>query len=80
MIYVQAQGEEGSESAPVDAAGAFRMDKAPVGHVQVTAMALSFDGSARASRVNELDLAPGVESETVLEFSEGALVFGDGDP
>ena len=76
MVFVQAQGEEGSESAHVDAAGGFRIEKAPVGHLKVVATAMSLDGSSRSSRANEIDLPPGGEAETVLEFSDDVVVSG----
>jgi len=76
LVFVQAHGEQGSESARVDAAGAFRMEKVPAGHVRVQATAVSLGGSAQSSRVNEIDLAPGSESEVVLEFSDDIVVSG----
>jgi hypothetical protein len=76
MAFVEARGENGSESAPVDATGAFRMEKAPVGRVRVSATAFSMEGSSLASRVNTLDIAAGSEVETVVEFAEGFVVSG----
>jgi hypothetical protein len=47
-------------------------------------MAYSMDGSARTSRSTTLELAPGSDNETVVEFVEGVVVTGvvtrDGAP
>jgi protocatechuate 3,4-dioxygenase beta subunit len=76
FVLVQAQGDEGSDRAQVDATGAFRLEKVPAGVVRVSAMATSADGSGRSSRVNTLELAAGSESETLIEFSSEISVTG----
>jgi protocatechuate 3,4-dioxygenase beta subunit len=76
LVFVQASGEQASGSARLDAAGTFRMEKTPAGHVRVQATAVSLGGSARASRVSEIELAPGSEGEVVLEFSDDIVVSG----
>jgi protocatechuate 3,4-dioxygenase beta subunit len=74
---VIATAEDGqSEYAPVDTAGAFRMEKAPAGHVMVRAVATSFSGATRSSRTNELTLTPGSENHTVIEFAGGTVIAG----
>jgi uncharacterized protein (DUF2141 family) len=84
MVLVRVEGEGDSSSAPVDAAGSFRVEKAPAGPVRVSAAAVSFDGDTRSSRVVELDLPPGSETETVVEFAGDIVVSGtvtrDGEP
>ena len=76
MVYVMAQGENGSGRAQVDASGAFRMEKVPAGVVKVSAMTFAPDGSGRTSRVSTIELAPGSETEALIEFSDGAFVSG----
>jgi protocatechuate 3,4-dioxygenase beta subunit len=84
MVLVRVEGESDSASAPVDTAGSFRVEKAPAGPVRVSAVAVSFDGNTRSSRVTELDLPPGSETETVVEFAGDIVVSGtvirDGQP
>ena len=76
MVYVEARGEAASESMLVDATGAFRLAKAPVGRVRVFATALSLDGSSRSSRARTVDLVAGSEVETLIEFSDDFVVSG----
>lgn len=72
MAMVSATSEETGVSgqAVIDASHAFRMEDAPAGRVKVRAYASSITaGLARSSRTVELNLAPGSETETVLEFA-----------
>jgi hypothetical protein len=85
MVRVVAIGEDGQRGqAPVDARGAFRMEKAPVGRVRVQAFAASLAGDSRSSRPNDLTLRAGSESQTVLEFRDDVVITGrvtrDGSP
>jgi hypothetical protein len=84
MAIVQANGEQGSGMAPVDGAFRFRMEDAPAGAVTVRAEAGSMNGTQRSSRPLELTLAPGSETEVVVEFPDdiviGGLITRDGTP
>jgi hypothetical protein len=82
---VTATGEDGRGGmAPVDSRGVFRMEKAPVGRVRVQAVTVATSGVSRSSRANDLTLAPGSESQTVLEFHDDVVISGrvtrDGSP
>jgi len=77
MGMVAAEGENGrSVHSPVEATGAFRMEKAPAGRVRISATLNSLSGATRASRANELTLAPASETQTVIEFRTDAVVAG----
>ena len=72
-----AGAEEGSSStAAIDAAHAFRMEDAPAGPVIVTASVKRGTGETRNSRPVSLNLVPGSETETVLEFGNDITVRG----
>jgi hypothetical protein len=72
---ISVTGEETRESAhgSVDSSMAFRIEDAPAGRVKVLGVATSpEEGVARSSRTVELTLAPGSETETVVEFTSKA--------
>ena len=69
--------DDGSSStAAIDASHAFRMENAPAGQVTVTATVKRGTGDIRNSRPVSLNLAPGSESDTVLEFGNDLTVRG----
>ena len=79
MSMITARNEESGESghAAFDASRTFRMAEAPAGRVQVQAFVNSLtEGSTRSSRPLSLVLAPGSETETVIEFADDATVTG----
>lgn len=76
MVFVRAQGEQGSDGGAADATGAFRLERVPTGPVRVWAMAYSADGVGRSSRVSRLELGPGSEQEILIEFSNDLVVSG----
>lgn len=79
MSVVMAVNEEtgSSAQATLDESRSFRMEDAPTGRVQVRAMAASLaSGSTRMSRPVELNLAPGSQTTTVLEFSNDITISG----
>ncbi len=82
MVFVKS--DDGGESAPADAAGAFRVEKAPVGRVRVQAYASTPQGDTLASKSVELTLAAGAEASVTLEFAGDIVVAGvvvrDGAP
>jgi hypothetical protein len=65
-----------SSTAAIDASHAFRMEDAPAGPVTVTASVKRGTGDTRTSRPVSLNLAPGSETETVLEFGDDITVRG----
>jgi hypothetical protein len=69
-------GEGSSSTAAIDASHAFRMEDAPAGQVTVTATVKRATGETRNSRPVSLNLAPGSETETVLEFGDDITVRG----
>ena len=83
-ISIEAQSEGGRGWALADPMGSFRMEEAPTGNVRVSAEAATQDGNSRSSRVTELMLEPGSETQTVIEFSEGVTISGrvtsEGEP
>jgi protocatechuate 3,4-dioxygenase beta subunit len=79
MTVVLATSAESGESAQtsVDSSQAFRMEDAPSGRVRVRASAVSMNEvAAQYSRTVELNLAPGSETETVLEFANDVTITG----
>ena len=60
-------------NATVDPSLAFRMDDAPAGAVTVQARVQTANGGQRSSRVLELVLAPGSETDVTLEFPAGGV-------
>jgi protocatechuate 3,4-dioxygenase beta subunit len=69
--------DEGSSStATIDASHAFRMEDAPAGRVTVTATVKRGTGDTRNSRPVSLNLAPGSETEAVLEFGNDITLRG----
>jgi hypothetical protein len=86
LSMVQAVGHEEGRTmeAAVDASTlAFRMAEAPAGPVSVQARVMDAVGHMRASRPLDLVLAPGSETDVVLEFPAGSVsgqVTRDGAP
>jgi protocatechuate 3,4-dioxygenase beta subunit len=79
MVMVEAQSTAdggASQTAAVDASGAFRMEEAPTGPVKVQGHAFSMEGSVRSSRAVELTIAPGSETEVAIEFADDVVVRG----
>lgn len=79
VVMVMAASADGQQTAQamVEPGHTFRMDDAPAGRVQVRAMAAAPTASTvRSSRMVELTLAPGSETETVLEFAGDNVVRG----
>lgn len=73
---VTAYGENGRDQAVVGKDGTFRLEKAPVGEVQVQAYVMTMVGNTRTTRPRTLTLTVGVEAETELEFEPGVVVSG----
>lgn len=85
MAMVMATSEEDvSSGAFVDRTRTFRMDDAPAGRVTVRGQVQSPNGVERSSRPLELTLAPGSETEVVVEFASEIVITGlltrDGGP
>jgi Carboxypeptidase regulatory-like domain len=69
-------GEGRSAYGIVQASGTFRIENAPAGRVTVSAQAQTPNGGSHVSQRNELNLAPGSESTTVVEFRDDIVVSG----
>jgi hypothetical protein len=87
MVMVSAVNEETGESSSESLASTmtFRMEDAPAGRVRVRAFTFGGqDGAGRRSRAVELTVAPGSETETVVEFASDIAIRGavsrDGAP
>ena len=87
MSTIMAVNEETGESAQgsIDSSMTFRIEDAPAGRVKVRGVAMDLEDSvSRSSRTVELALAPGSETETVVEFASDIVVSGtvtrDGSP
>jgi hypothetical protein len=77
MVVVASMEGGGFAQAMIDPAHTFRLEEAPTGRVQVRAMSMTaMNSTMRSSRSVELTLAPGTETETVLEFSSDVVVKG----
>jgi hypothetical protein len=77
IVMVQVAGADGASAHGIaQMSGVFRIEDAPSGRVTVSAQAVTPNGTSRTSRSNELTLAPGSESTTVIEFGDDLVVSG----
>ena len=77
MVMIEVAGPDGRSAHGIaQMSGAFRIEDAPSGRVTVSAQAMTPNGGSRASQSNELNLAPGSESTTVVEFKDELVVSG----
>jgi 5-hydroxyisourate hydrolase-like protein (transthyretin family) len=77
VVMVQVQDADGHSAHGIaQVSGAFRIEDAPAGRVTVSAQAVTPTGSSRTSQSNELTLAAGSESTTVIEFRDDIVVSG----
>ena len=77
VVMVQVQDADGHSAHGIaQMSGAFRIEDAPAGRVTVSAQAVTPTGSSRTSQRNELTLAAGSESTTVIEFRDDVIVSG----
>jgi uncharacterized GH25 family protein len=74
---VFAQGPNGSASAPVDSAGAYRIEGAPSGTVRVNARTGQiFGGSARSTTPKTVELDAGGSAQVDIEFKSDTVIRG----
>ncbi len=76
MVVASSQEGGASAEAMIAAAGTFRMEEAPAGRVEVRAISATPASTLRSSRPLDLTLAPGSETEVVLEFASDVVVRG----
>ena len=73
---VVAQNPNGNASAPVDAAGSFRMEGVPVGTVRVSAMTEGGIAGGKSSPVQSVQVDAGTQAEVNIAFKSDTVIRG----
>ena len=73
---VRASAASGNASAPVDAAGSFRMEGVPVGTVRVSAMTEGGFAGGKSSPVQSVQIDAGTQAEVNIAFKSDTVIRG----